>query len=93
MHYANGKEAKLGDLVFKPAAKGFADTEIIGVLVSANESQDTCNGLVQPLAVRFHSDLGTSPWSPGSSFGNGWTVTVTLKDLLPLDVPIQPPNT
>lgn len=84
MHYANGQEAKAGDLVFKPANPNYADSEIIGVLVSATAGSTSCNGQLRPYAVRGNSDAGVGPWMPPAATGD-WCVTVG--DLLPMSTP------
>ena len=77
MHYANGQEAKAGDLVYKAKnpKNTYGETEILGVLVTATAASTTCNGQVQPVAMRGVSDAGVSAWLPVSG-GNMWSVTI-----------------
>jgi hypothetical protein len=87
MHYADGTPAKMGDLVYKPST-WTTDSEIIGILVSGTAQSTSCNGSVEVVAVRHHSDLGESGWRPAPNAGNGWCVTVS--DLLPMPLPVLP---
>lgn len=49
MHYKNGREAKVGDLV---RGKGYNfKHEIIGILIAANPQSDTCNCTVATVGI------------------------------------------
>jgi hypothetical protein len=87
MHYANGQEAKLGNLVYKPSEYP-GGPEMAGVLVGGNLSSESCNATVSGLACRFHSDLGTTTWMPQAT--TEWCET--LGKLLPLNPAAMPPD-
>lgn len=78
MHYANGKEAKAGDLVFSnqnyDATNG---CQIVGVLMSARPHDTNCNGTLQVVARRVKSEAGWSPWIPCNTTPNDWSVTLS----------------
>lgn len=82
MHYANGQEAKAGDLVIKfRKPETASDMETIGILRSATAQTESCNGQMIPLARRVYSDAGLSPWIPVIQ---GYPDCVTLGELLPV---------
>lgn len=89
MHYANGKEAKLGDLVVLRRApeNTYGFTEVIGTLQQGQASSSGCNGQILPLAQRSISDLGEGQWTPMFNVGL-WCVTVG--ELMPVDIPGRP---
>ena len=43
MHYKNGREAKVGDHI---VGKGTGGNAVGGILVTANQQSDTCNGQI-----------------------------------------------
>lgn len=58
MHYANGREAKIGDVV---RGKGYnIKHEIIGMLVNCNPAATACNCTVACV---------TAPWRKGAAMG------------------------
>lgn len=88
MHYANGKAAKLGDLVvLRKDPKYPIGVETIGILVQGNAGSGTCNGQMQPFAQRFVSELGVSPWLP---FSAQYPSCVTIGELQPVDLLDRP---
>jgi hypothetical protein len=56
MHYKNGREAKLGDMVIGQDATG---NPIAGILVKANAQSTTCNGYVVPASTVYSAQLVT----------------------------------
>lgn len=46
MHYKNGREAKVGDVIVTKDYNGIVGT---GVIVKANPGAETCNLTVQPV--------------------------------------------
>jgi hypothetical protein len=87
MHYANGQEAKLGDLVVLRKHPLYpTGTETVGRLVQGTGS-GWCNGQMQPLAQRFVSDIGTSEWMP---VPQAYPSCVTIGELMPIDLPNRP---
>ena len=64
MHYADGTPAKLGDLVRHSLKEGSSGTEVMGILVSATSTSDTCNGQLDPVARRIISSAGKTGWLP-----------------------------
>lgn len=87
MHYANGQEAKAGDLVFRDG-KNNSDVETIGILVTAKAASDTCNGMMIPVLARGSGDAGVSGWVPCAVGAQAWYVTI--KELLPVAVAPMP---
>lgn len=63
MHYEDGTEAKLGDIVHVKLKEGQSGREFIGVLVSGTTTSNTCNGQIVPTLARDVSALGTSQWA------------------------------
>ena len=54
MHYRNGREAKNGDKVVQLGGLSGAEIVAHGVLHSATQGNDYCNGMIAPL----HSGMG-----------------------------------
>ncbi|MBZ5533095.1 MAG: hypothetical protein LAO20_16820 [Acidobacteriia bacterium] len=85
MHYANGQEAKAGDLVVKrelyKAGEIEVGSETIGILCGAQSQSTTCNGTLVPVAKRLKSELGFGPWLP--IHGQEWSAT--LSQCMPVD--------
>jgi hypothetical protein len=83
MHYANGQEAKLGDLVVLRKKPEYTQgAEVIGTLIQGTAGSGTCNGQLQPLAQRFFSELGVSVWLPAPA---QYPTRVTISELLPIE--------
>jgi hypothetical protein len=81
MHYKDGTEAKVGDLVKFPFSKHAADGTAtpgtrIGKLVRAQPGGTTCNGTVAD--VRFALPEGSQPWE--SPCMDIWQSSVTIGD-------------
>jgi len=89
MHYANGQQAKSGDLVYKPSS-GLYGPEVIGVLMGATAGSTSCNAQLKPALVRYHSDAGVSHWEEQQSDAF-WTVTVSELHPLALPHPVERP--
>lgn len=84
MHYANGQEAKAGDLVYLPIKPNqkWAQREAIGILTQANAGSTSYNGQMQPVVVRSHSDAGVGPWRVPESAGE---YCITVGEIYPAD--------
>lgn len=78
MHYANGQEAKPGDLVIHHEGH----QQFAGVLTSATSGCETCNGNIHPVARRVKSTAGWGPWLPITS-PHDWRATIS--QCLPVD--------
>jgi hypothetical protein len=86
MHYADGSEARVGDLVYK-FKKAANDDEYLGILLSGCASSTSCNGQVEALARRSFSDLGVGPWM---HFDSPYNICVTIGECLPVSLlPLQ----
>lgn len=82
MHYANGQEAKLGDLVvLRKKSEYKQGTEYLGNLVQAPAGSTACNGMIQPIAQRFVSDLGVTGWLLVPAY----PTSVTIGELMPVE--------
>jgi hypothetical protein len=89
MHYANGQEAKLGDLVYQRSDYP-GGPEVVGVLIAAKASSEPCTATMLALATRYDSDLGPTIWTPGIA-GSSWCTTVPkLLPLSPAAMPVSP---
>lgn len=90
MHYADGKPAKLGDLLiyrnrYRQGNGSEIGSDLVGILVSGSTQSTTCNGMVVPVVKRTVSEIGVGPWIPVSAVGgNDWSVT--LKDCLEVNL-------
>ena len=82
MHYANGQEAKAGDLVYKPAGAKYPDIETIGILVSASAGT-SCNGSMRVMLCRYSSGIGKTTWMATPTTSGDWCVT--LSELWPVE--------
>lgn len=81
MHYKDGKEAKVNDLVISSQEWGRSGQEVVGILVSGDASA-SCDGLLLGVASRIKSDLGWGPWLPASDK----TFCVDLSSCLKVEV-------
>lgn len=87
MHYADGREVKVGDLVIStPPYEGSA--QVLGTVVSGQPKQDSCNVNIAPLATRHRSPLGFSAWIPFQASG-AWSANA--KDCTKVDAPGDAP--
>ena len=84
MHYANGKEARAGDLVYLKTAYGTLTTETIGLLRYASSGSSTCNGQMQVVARRYTSDCGRGEWFMEAPM---YLECVTVGQLFPFILP------
>jgi hypothetical protein len=73
MHYADGTPAKVGDLIVR-REKYEHSTDLVGIVMSIQPGQTTCNAMVIPLAGR---QRGAAPWLPISAAN---LYSVTLKE-------------
>jgi hypothetical protein len=68
MHYQDGKEVKVGDLIrmvgHPEGYKTGPVTEHLGFVAGGTPSSSACNLTVVPVALRVKSPLGTSGWNP-----------------------------
>jgi len=77
MHYKDGKEAKVNDLIICVSNHGTQfENHFVGILVTASSASPSCNGSVLPLAQRQKSDLGFGPWLPLTPASSNWSVTI-----------------
>lgn len=76
MHYADGKEVKVGDLAISaPPHQGQQNvTHLLGIVVGGNTTADSCNVQLWPLAARTCSSIGTSGWQKMETM-NPWCVS------------------
>jgi hypothetical protein len=56
MHYKNGREAKIGDMVIGLDTSG---NPVAGILVRANAQSTTCNGYILPTQAVHNTQLVT----------------------------------
>lgn len=80
-HYADGRPAKVGDLVVRQQAWDRTETAMIITSITASES---CNAGAIPLATK----QGDGPWFPS---GPQPVWSVTLKETMKFDDPAFPP--
>jgi hypothetical protein len=77
MHYRNGKEAQLGDLVLNTQVFGeTSGQQSVGILTTGTPNATACNGGFLPLVSRHKSALGWSPWLPVNAPSN-WSITIS----------------
>ncbi len=76
-HYANGQEAKVGDLIVHSPKIPDNAAKALGILISITPSADSCNGQLMPVARKWCG----AGWIPVIAI---YQDCITLKDCLPV---------
>lgn len=91
MHYRDGSEAQLNDLVVMKQDYGKTGSEVVGVLTGAQSQSNSCNASLLALARRTKSELGWGPWIPMVGQTYDFCVTLNECDKVPSFTPTPPP--